>query len=236
MISDGNNDNKDFAAAGVGGADGNAHAYIATDVKTGQPLRQPDSGGAAAIGGGGSGGGVATTSGVDDSRVDGDAGDGLLHQQQPQARQGHLCCGHFSDMRRAVIVANVINIILALFEILIPNKYLWTYDSDFVDKQSAGQTMNASFGQSILLSLPRILLSGIGIYGAINFTYWQIFIVALWHTTDCGISLLLWDVPGIITGILYTYPHVVFAQQLSKGIMTKDTYYTREQSACCCGV
>ena len=201
-----------MSSADKGSSAGTGDAYYAADEKTGQPVQPNDTpSGAMMI-----------------ENQDGAAGDNSDNDNVYQPRQGHLCCGHFCDMRRAVIIANTVNITLALFEIIIPRKYLWTLDGDYVDGQ---QNVPMTIGRAILLNLPRIILSTVGILGAFKFTYWQIFLVALWHATDAAVSMILFDIPGIITGILYTYPHVVFAQQLYKGIMTPETY-PREQNSC----
>ena len=128
--------------------------------------------------------------------------------QMKSGRQGHLFCGRFCDMRIAVVVLSVINILILLIGgIVTVVKYGWG-------------GLGAHF--------PGFVLSCIGIYGALSFEFWAVCLAAIGYTVGLLFDIIWMNWMGLIIGSIVLYPHVVLCKELNDGIMSRETYSREE--------
>lgn len=116
----------------------------------------------------------------------------------------------FCDMRVATVGVNVLNILVILIGMIVHMiKYLGI--------------------MPISVAAPAFILSGIGIFGAVNFELWAVTMSAAGFMVGLLCDLWWLNIFGIVMGCLVLYPTATLAQELHKGIMTKETYSEREE-------
>lgn len=127
---------------------------------------------------------------------------------KPQ-RQGKLFFG-LCDMRVATVSINVLNIVAISIGLLVH--------------------MIKYFGiMPINAAIPALILSGIAIFGAVNFELWAVTMAAAGFAIGLLIDLWWLNIFGIIMGVLALYPTATMARELHKKIITKETYGEREE-------
>jgi hypothetical protein len=84
-----------------------------------------------------------------------------------------------------------------------------------------------------IFTLFAIGVAYLGITGAKEFTEWKVGVAAGWYCIGALLSLLGLDIIGVICSALFAYPHIVFIQEMRKGIMTEENYPKEEHSCCC---
>jgi hypothetical protein len=165
-------------------------------------------------------------------------------QHEPPPRQGRLCCGCCCDTRRAVIVVNIVSLSFAVLAILslslmTSDRYAAQFDDDEVqtasneiDGAAVGITIQgpATIGIAVL----GMICNTAGLFGAFKFNKIGIIVAAIWYSAECVRSLLFYDIAGAIMAGLFAYPHVVFYQEMKKGIMTPENYPNEDQCCVCC--
>jgi hypothetical protein len=131
-------------------------------------------------------------------------------------------------MRRAVISVNIVSIIFnAVFAFLALASNSGT--DEYGNKiELTGEQMAIIIG----LTLGAVFFALSGIFGAIRFNIWALIITLLWYIADLIISLVLLNFirTGVVV-LVYLYPHAALIQQITQGIMSRETY-PREASCC----
>ena len=128
-----------------------------------------------------------------------------------EGRKSHLFFGKYCDMRVAVVFLNVFNIALLLL-------------SGFISLFRFG------FG-TIGMLLPGLVLSGIAIYGAMNFELWAMAIATVGFFLGLLSDLWFLNFVGVIFGAIVVYTHGMLTKEIHEGIMTKETYHKEEYIA-----
>ena len=184
--------------------------------------------------------GVVVGSGAAVAPIDG------IHRGE---RRGHSCCGCCCDMRRAVIIVNIINIILAFigligFSVLVAD----TNNSEVVSDGENSTTFvgiddDYTLGEYeivkgfaplvIILVLLSIVGFALGIVGAMRYKVWMILVAIVVYCISAFMELLSLNLVGFAVTALYAYPHFVLVSEIRRGIMTKETYHMEQQSCCC---
>ena len=145
-------------------------------------------------------------------------------------KQGHSCCGGCCDMRRAVIVVNMISIamyIISIFAISVVNRV--EFDDDVMEEP----IVQVPVGWMIAIIFAKILCYAIGIWGAVSFSLWQVYVALGMYMIALIFNAIVLNLIAVLVAGLFAYPHVYLVQEIKKGIMTKDNYYSEEQSCCC---
>lgn len=151
-------------------------------------------------------------------------------------RRSHTCCGCCCDTRRAVIVVNFVTICLAALSILLittftSGKFLESLDDD--ETMAAwGSVEGGAVGFSIVIGLLAMACSVAAIYGAIKYNRMFVLIGAIWYALEAIRCIIFFDIVGLLIAALFCYPHAVFYQEVSVGIMTPGNYPKEEK--CCC--
>ena len=154
----------------------------------------------------------------------------------PPIRQGHSLCGCCCDMRRAVIIVNLIALVVVLVgAILFGVAASPRYESQFTDDatKKAFQDLHKGMAKFIVITVCYAIAYFLGIYGAIRFSIWMVFLASLAHTANAVVALLAFNWLGCAVEFFFAYPHFVFIGEVKKGIMTTEHYPIERQSCCC---
>jgi hypothetical protein len=146
-------------------------------------------------------------------------------------KQGHSCCGGCCDMRRAVIVVNIISIAMYainIFAISVVNRV--NFDDDVMED---AMVEFPAVGWMTAIMCAEILCYAIGIWGAVSFSLWQVYVALGMYMITIIFNLVVLNFIALLLAGFFAYPHVYLVQEIQKGIMTKDNYYSEEQSCCC---
>eukprot|EP00579_Thalassiosira_antarctica_P000207 CAMPEP_0201866708 /NCGR_PEP_ID=MMETSP0902-20130614/1187_1 /ASSEMBLY_ACC=CAM_ASM_000551 /TAXON_ID=420261 /ORGANISM="Thalassiosira antarctica, Strain CCMP982" /LENGTH=223 /DNA_ID=CAMNT_0048391729 /DNA_START=98 /DNA_END=769 /DNA_ORIENTATION=+ len=175
-------------------------------------------------------------------------------------KMGHKCCGGCCDMRRAVIICDIILLVGGVLSLCFEG--IGAYGASAVANMSFDDDAFASFGddatadifqggldgsQALMKQAEDLLLglmvitsitlatTGASIWGAINYNYWPVAA----NTICLGVRAILPflmgapSIMGAAITALWIYPHVVFCLEVRSGVLCRETY-GREQFSCCC--
>jgi hypothetical protein len=162
--------------------------------------------------------------------------DYVQHESVPQ--RSHSCCRCCCDTRRAVIVVNIISMTFAALavlsvSILTNDQYAAQFDDDEV--QAALDEMDgAALGITIGVAVIGMICNAFGIFGAYKFHKISTVIAGLWYFAECIRACYFYDLPSLVMAAFFLYPHVVFYQEVSKGIMSPASYPQEQRSCNCC--
>ena len=153
-------------------------------------------------------------------------------------KQSHACCGCCCDTRRAVIVVNVISMCFAALAILSialmsSDAYAAQFDDDNI-VTALNDIDGATVGMTISFAAVGMVCNASGIFGATKFNKWAVMVAGSWYLVELLRSLAHFDIGGAIMAGFFVYPHVIFWQEMRKGIMTAATYPQEEQCCNCC--
>lgn len=168
----------------------------------------------------------------------------------PETKQGHVCCFFCCDMRRAVVIVNILNIFNVLFWLLI----MMGFDS--IIKQTEEEQyqeflqIEKSLAGLLVFSVIGWILSFGAIYGAFKYKIVPVALQALFTAIYfLGSNILLHKAAqshaqlshswynwlfSLVINLLFVYPHLMLLTELRSGIMTPETYSSREKASCCC--
>lgn len=166
------------------------------------------------------------------------ADNGAVEPTTAVGRRSHLYFGFGCDMRRAVLIVNVITILMAFVALI-----LFFSASAYLSNGSDDENVNAyamgNFGVFaavvVLNTVLATTFAGLGIWGALHFNMYFVIAAAIWHAISAVLSLVYGDLVGAVMAGCFLYPHVVLAQEMQRGIMTESNY-PREKKNCCCNV
>lgn len=165
-------------------------------------------------------------------------------------KQGHSCCGFCCDMRRAVIIVNLLNIlstIITLGLVAAANKEVNDNGTE-EEKNELNEMEDALRGVAWMVVIGWFL-SFASLYGAFTYRIIPVGINALYMFITYLASGAIqtqaakthdemnygpgaWIINAVITG-LFIYPHVMFITEVRGGILSEETY-PREKQSCCC--
>ena len=152
-------------------------------------------------------------------------------------KQGHKCCGGCCDMRRAVIIVNIVHasiIGLAFLGVLASRNldYASIYDDDSV-ASAMSEAQNKPIGMAVSVLLAQIVAALCGIAGGMKFNIPLTAIAATGYIAFFIIGLIGFNPFALLYHGFFLYPHVFFIQEIQKGIMTEANYPIEKQSCCC---
>jgi hypothetical protein len=154
-------------------------------------------------------------------------------------KQGHSCCGSCCDVRRAVIIVNIITITFASLGIVTMGGLMAassaSYDDDEVQEAMSAfnEGVNLSMGIAIAFAAIKIIANSLGIYGAVKYNIWMVGVSLSVHCVDFVMGVFALNAAGLVMGALFAYPHFFFIKEVRSGIMSEATYVNEKQSCCC---
>jgi len=154
-------------------------------------------------------------------------------------KQGHKCCGGCCDVRRAVIIVNIVQAVLvfmAMMSVLTMHK-MSAQAQDLYDDDEVAKMMS-DFGSLPVGALIAILVvkaigAVIGIIGGIKFNMYMTGIAGAIYAISCVVSIVFLDLPGAIYAGFFAYPHYFLVKEIRSGIMSEENYPNEKQSCCC---
>jgi hypothetical protein len=169
----------------------------------------------------------------------GDAGRVDLLQGGHGPKRGHKFCGGCCDVRRAVIIVNMIVGGLMLWGMITTLALKANVDAvtATMDDDTQIAKLNAFRDASILplaiawsITLAACVL---GIMGAIQYNVYMVGAAALKFCVDIVFALISFNIFGVAISAFFLYPHVFFIKEVREGIMSKVNYDNERQSCCC---
>lgn len=136
--------------------------------------------------------------------------------------QGHRCCGRNGsgccDMRRAVIIVNLVDIAICVFYAIyfailaeaveeIPDT---TYGDGGETKAQMEGMMLKMEHVFIILSAIKIPLNGLGIYGAVKFKYWPVAVALGAYSIQFLLHGFSVNIGGLLLSGFFAYPRILF--------------------------
>lgn len=154
-------------------------------------------------------------------------------------RHGHRCCGGCCDMRRAVIIVNIVNCLIAAYGVIsmaviakmIDNGSFPSVDTEATIEDNVDMLRTVEHILLIVLFI-KIPLSAAGMYGAAKFMVAPIYVSLGMYILEFVLNLFTLS-PSCVIQLLFAYPHFFFIKQVREGIMSEENYVL-EQHSCCC--
>mmetsp|Transcript_22586 Transcript_22586/g.37362 ORF Transcript_22586/g.37362 Transcript_22586/m.37362 type:complete len:185 (+) Transcript_22586:151-705(+) len=154
-------------------------------------------------------------------------------------KRGHSCCGACCDVRRAVVICDVLLALFGLFGMIFLDAVEGAmhsmdstspttpdYNNDINDRDYISTN---TFNWAILRLTVGVLVAGASIYGAIIYNKYLVGIKAIFLTVTMFHAGLL----SVIINVSFLYPHVLLMYYIHTGIMSEETYDEEKQSCCC---
>jgi hypothetical protein len=163
-------------------------------------------------------------------------------------KQGHTCCGCCCDVRRAVIVVNLVQgaSLLMIIQFIVAvmrdpySSYNYETTTDDLWDDYWVQGSNPHYGAHLVLYCLELIPVGMGLFGAVNYNVYLIGSAALFYTLKClyYCAFLLdanhaFDLSMPIAMAFFAYPHFMLISEIRGGIMSRENY-VNEQHSCCC--
>eukprot|EP00977_Amphora_coffeiformis_P020049 scaffold7808_cov184-Amphora_coffeaeformis.AAC.28 len=156
-------------------------------------------------------------------------------------KPGHKCCGcdGCCDMRRAVIIVNIIQAgILGMgMLILLATRNLANNAGNIYDDDTTIAAMedfkDAPLGVGLAIMGVQIVAALCGIAGGMKFNVILTAVAGLSYTITFAMGLVSLNLAGLVYNGFFLYPHILFVQEIRNGIMTEANYPNEKQSCCC---
>jgi hypothetical protein len=151
-------------------------------------------------------------------------------------RQGHSFCGCMCDMRRAVIIVNIISLIFVTIAFFTFISYSSSKFRDQFDDDNAQKSFDESDnwrGAFIAVIVLSFIIHILGILGAVRFSRWMVLVAGIWLGLGFLSCLFTLNIGGVVVLGLFAYPHFIFFREIQRGIMGTDNYANERQSCCC---
>jgi hypothetical protein len=167
-------------------------------------------------------------------------------------KRGHSCCGFMCDMRRAVIITNIISIVaVILTAIAVSVVYHAAKNSnDPASQDSVHALETRAFRMQIALTVFGIFFAFGAIFGALKYKVIPVAANAVFIFVSFVISAALQNkaaresnnysygpvniIFSLVANALFMYPHIVYCREVKAGILSAETYSSREKQSCCC--
>jgi len=154
-----------------------------------------------------------------------------------QIGRGHRCCVGCCDMRRAVIIMNLVEVAICIFYIMyfaFLISFLENTDTDLnMNKEEAVEVSKIMEHRYMILLAMKLPFALIGVYGAVKFKMGAMVIVLAGYIAQIFTILYAMNPLALVTTLLFAYPNAVFLYQLKSEIMS-ELNYPDEKFSCCC--
>jgi hypothetical protein len=156
---------------------------------------------------------------------------------QPGVRQGHSFFGCMCDMRRAVIIVNIISLFFVTigvftFSVLSSSKFQDEFD-DNDDSQKGFDELDRWRGALIAIIVLSFIIHISGIVGGVRSSRRMVLVPGVWLSLGCLVNLLTLNIGAAVVCCLFAYPHFIFFREIQMGIMSTENYANERQSCCC---
>jgi hypothetical protein len=152
-------------------------------------------------------------------------------------KRGHKCCGGCCDVRRAVIIVNIISSAVLLITIWSTVAGKIMSQTMVLDDDKAQQGIDSVAVTPIwpIIALLAVItvVHILGVVGAIFYQTWMVAISALGYFVPMIVGLIQLNPFYVIFNTLFFYPHYFLIKEVRQEIMTKENYHNEKMSCCC---
>jgi len=156
-----------------------------------------------------------------------------------EEKEGHICCYCCCDVRRAVMIMDILMILMVVIGALtlisgaqIVEQVAAIADDDEV-KQGAALLQNFPIGLFVISTSIQLVCYGFGVYGALKYRPAFVMIALFAYLAYTVLSLTAGSFGGMIFGIVFAYPHWYLYDEMKAGVMSPETYPYERYSMCC---
>lgn len=142
-----------------------------------------------------------------------------------RGKQGHSFLFCLCDMRRAVIMIDILCLLGAIIGLIIA---IVIKEDDNIRNQVKIVLNNYSYWTIIGIQATAILAFLVGIIGAFRFRICPILMTCLWNIVYIVLCVLDKNWFEVVFHAICLYPHNFLCHELVKGIMTKENYVEYE--------
>jgi hypothetical protein len=158
-----------------------------------------------------------------------------------KGRESHLYFGCCCDVRRAVLILNIVTIVMNFFAMVsffVFVRITQDHVSEITEQMSedvsekdfkTGLHVFEGFLDAIMLI--SIFLHAFGVHGALKYKTWAIKVAAVAYGIPFTWAVLNFDFVTFILGGVFLYPHIVLIKEIETGVMTSYNY--ENVQACC---
>eukprot|EP00542_Grammatophora_oceanica_P003060 CAMPEP_0194068626 /NCGR_PEP_ID=MMETSP0009_2-20130614/87195_1 /TAXON_ID=210454 /ORGANISM="Grammatophora oceanica, Strain CCMP 410" /LENGTH=178 /DNA_ID=CAMNT_0038721741 /DNA_START=472 /DNA_END=1008 /DNA_ORIENTATION=- len=170
-------------------------------------------------------------------------------------KRGHSCFGCCCDMRRAVIIVGILNIVFSVISLVIllfTVQVVKNADDDSV--QDVVDEVDKAATSGIVMVVVGIVCSILAIVGAVIYNKWLVLVNIIYLIASYVAAVVInlqaasategnenefnYGPLNIMVGVfflaLWIYPHAFFVKEVMDGTMDKETYKSNEEQSCCC--
>jgi hypothetical protein len=161
---------------------------------------------------------------------------------------GHSCCGGCCDMRRAVIVVNLIYLGMTAWGLMVAlllKSYATAqiqngYDNATQAMIDENPELEQSYQDMADLPLVQVLVHNIvialgcliGVFGSLHYRIEMVGAAGLMYLVIAGMALVVSPF-SMILPLFFAYPHFFYITENRKGTLTAQNYHNEKQSCCC---
>lgn len=167
-------------------------------------------------------------------------------------KQGHIFCKVCCDVRRAVIILDIIAIVATLFDMFV---VIWannTIEDTVKDDEvkEAIYSLEEDMRGIAILAVISLIITAASLYGAIKFSFIPVALNTIFLPIEYIVSNVImmsvaekhpdlevgapaW-IGSAVSTALVLYAHVMLVFEIRSGIMSVETYRKREAASCCC--
>jgi hypothetical protein len=179
-----------------------------------------------------------------------DTNEHAMPEETSYERKGRSCCFCFCDMRRAVIILNMIAILAGIAD-LTGTYFILDATKDDVAEEASQQmdALDDLWRKLIALISVGFGTSLVAIVGAVMFSRRMVALNAgyvvvsqtliIYFSLDAANDVDEYSygavnmLSPIIKTVMMVFAHLSFVREVSEGIMSKENYHNEEQSCCC---
>ena len=165
------------------------------------------------------------------------------------------------DMRRAVMVVNALSVVFnAVALVLIHAQAIPWYDGGNIyqetkndlqeNQQDQADIMDDLLRKLTILAVVGLAVSMVALRGAYTYNHRLVILQAIYAVINCTLTIyynkdasqnvdtydyrVTYSISSIIGTAISVYVHMALVREIRNGIMTPQTYATREAYSCCC--
>eukprot|EP00980_Cylindrotheca_fusiformis_P016546 scaffold4961_cov80-Cylindrotheca_fusiformis.AAC.2 len=158
-----------------------------------------------------------------------------------KGRENHLFFGCCCDVRRAVLIVNIITIcsnLLLTFFVFIGAQLVEGNPSAYTDQMQADVSDEDLKTEMTVLEIVTVVVVGVscilhafGVSGALKYNSTHVKVAAVSYGIALVLNLFNFNLVSIAVGAIFLYPHIVLIKEIKSGVMTPYNYENIQ--ACC---
>jgi hypothetical protein len=146
-------------------------------------------------------------------------------------KRGHTCCGTCCDVRRAVIIVNLVSMCFLVLGLIGIAAFV---NQDSVRLRVVNQLDDAGFRVAVCFTMMvQMIFYALGVYGAVTFNECYLRAALLTYVVMFVFDMVAFKRIAAIVHWLFAYPHYFLIKEIRAGIMNEGNYENEKYSCCC---